>query len=280
MPKPHVTFAAGFGLSLAAGLAGCAHRDAPSPASVTRVQPARASATTLLALGRSAQARGDLASALSFDRAAHHAAPDDPLPLLYEGEIAEQRNQFDRARLLLAAYIARRPQDVQGQAELGIAELASGHPRKADRWLAPIARGSNDPRILRNAAVARDLLGDPAAAEALDRRAIALDPTDPVLRANLALSLAAGGNALGGEHAIDQALALPRAPGFVAADAVMLLAFAGKTDIARSLGERQFGAAVTSVLLSRAARARTSHSPAGRATAFGLVTATVPPPER
>jgi Flp pilus assembly protein TadD len=255
-------------------LTGCAHRT--NLADTPNATPEKAN--SFASMAASAMERGDFAGALLFDRQAKQADPNNPAPDLNEGEIAERQSEFGRAKLLISAYLVRKPEDVQAQADLGIAELALGNPQHAHDLLGPIAAKSDDGRILRNDGVALDQLGRQDAAQALDRRALELEPTDPLLRGNLALSLAVSNQAADAEAMIETAISMSDAPPYEDANAVMILAFAGKTQIARQLGDKQFGTAATQELLSRASNARDADSNAARAKAFGVVTATIPQP--
>lgn len=246
-------------LGAAFALSGCTPRTA-----------GEARAQNYLSLGKSALQRGDLASAASFDRLARQADPQNTAALLAEAEVAERQGQFEQAKILLDAYLQRVPKSAEAQIDLGIAELGSGNAEQADAILAPFAKTSTDPRVLRNEAVALDLLGRTADAEAMDRQAIALDPADPVLRGNLALTLAADGQTDAAERMIASAISLPNAPRAEDANAVMLLAYSGKIAHARKLGRQTLGNSTTEALIKRAEAARRTKDPARRAEAFGM----------
>ncbi|HVW38273.1 MAG TPA: FG-GAP-like repeat-containing protein, partial [Pirellulales bacterium] len=68
----------------------------------------------------------------------HEAAPDDPLPLIGEARLAIRYGRLDRAKQLLNAVLAKAPQQIEAQAELGQLLLSEGDP-EFGRWLAEAA---------------------------------------------------------------------------------------------------------------------------------------------
>ena len=258
-------------LVLFSSLSGCAQL-AKAPAPSVGAVSSSARAKVMISMGRSAQQRGDDRSALSFYQSARAIDPTQSAPLLFEGEIAENQGHFQRAQIFFSSYIALHPSDQTAQIDLGIADLAIGQLKAANGLLWPIAQTTRDTRVLRNEAVTLALLGDQRSALSLQRRVVAIDPTDPVLRANLALLLAAKGNMMGAERRINQALALHNPPRFIKADAIMILALAGKPALAQYFGDQEFGDAITKTLLQRVANVRHANGFAARAAAFGMVT--------
>lgn len=252
-------------------LSGCSHIS-KTPISVGGPVSSATRAEAMITMGRSAQQRGDERSALSFYQSARSIDPNQSAPLLYEGEIAESQGHFQRAQIFLSSYLTQNPDDQSAQIDLGIADLAIGQLKAANRLLSPIARTTNDTRVLRNESVTLALLGDQHSALSVQRRAVVIDPTDPVLRANLALLLAAKGDTVRAEQQINQALALRNPPRFIKTDAIMILALAGRSALAQRLGDQQFGNVITKTLLRRVANVRHAHGFAARAAAFGMVT--------
>jgi Flp pilus assembly protein TadD len=233
---------------------------------------AGANTNKLIAIGDHMRANGDAAGAMAFYRHASLNVPRDPLPLIREGETYIAMNQPLRAAAVFREALVLDGGSTEAKAGLAVAELAVGQPQEAATLLAPLANG-DDTRIIRNYGVSLDLLGRQTEAQAAYRRGLQIAPTDGDLHADLALSLAVGGDMVGAINEMESALASPKTHPWQRANQVLLLALAGHADVARALGERTLGANQTSDLLDRAERARAADTPTARAAVLGLVDA-------
>ncbi|HXT57611.1 MAG TPA: FG-GAP-like repeat-containing protein, partial [Pirellulales bacterium] len=81
----------------------------------------------------------------------HQAAPDDPLPLLGEARMAIHRSRLQKAKELLKEVLAKAPELIEAQAELGQVLLSDEDP-ELGQWLvqsAPVAEAHPDVWVTR-----------------------------------------------------------------------------------------------------------------------------------
>jgi len=245
-------------------LAGCAGPNGAAPV------PAGNQTASLLRLGDRMRASGDMAGALGFYSAAAQRDPRSAPALEKLGEGFLAVGEPARAEQAFRAALAVRE---SGTARHGLAVALIGQQRAAEAlpMLERLARGSSDPRLLRDWGVALDLAGQPRAAQEAYRRGLAAAPADATLHGNLALSLALDGQAEAAMASLRAALAAPVPDARLGANAVLVLALCGNEAEARAQGMARLGAEATEGLLARAATARGMPDAASRAAAIGLV---------
>ncbi len=268
-----VVMRCGWPLALAAGLVGCGGR----PRQATTITAPQGLPGTpeqsLVRMGDSMRQSGDLNGASDFYLAAIARDPHDVAPLLRLGDTQLAMGASQRAEQSFRAALALEPRNREASVGLAIALLSHGDPATALAYIAPIARTSRDPRVLRNYGVALDMLGRSAEAQAVYRRGLTQTPADPDLHGNLALSLATSGNMAGAEAEIRAAVNLPNAPERELVNEVMLLAMAGQDAEARAAGMQFADPDRTEALMEQGHRAAAAETPGARAVALGTITA-------
>ncbi len=268
---------AGLIVALALGVAGCEQPrvttiiQEPKPLPGTPVE-------SLVRIGDSMRQSGDPEDAANIYLAAVGRDQRAPVPLIRLGEVQLELGRVPQAQQSFRAALVLAPGDATASADLAIALLASGQPAEALPLIEPVARGSHDPRVLRNYGVTLDMLGRSADAQAAYRRALTQFPADADLHGNLALSLAVSGDLAGAQQEMDAAINLPNAPAHLAASRVLLLAMEGQDGAARDAGRLLPNPADAETLIEQGHRAAAATTPAERAAILGLVNASSPPP--
>jgi Flp pilus assembly protein TadD len=260
-------------LPLLALCAGCAAPDPPAHAPRTLAGSQRPEMLTRL--GDDMRRSGDSADAIGFYRAASQAAPRDPAMLERMGDAFMDMNDPARAEQAFRGELVIDPGNVAAKRGLALALLAQGRASEALPILQRLAEGSSDPGLLRAEGTALDMVGRPADAQAVYRRALSIAPVDPDLHGNLALSLALSGDAAGALTEMQAAIAAPNPDPRQDANAVLVLALTGNADAARTRGDATIGAAATEALLARAQQALTATDARSRAISVGVLTGSV-----
>lgn len=279
MPLTRTVTIGGLALALTLPLAGCGSRGPRQQTVIAAPEPQEIAGTpaeALVRLGDSMRASGDPDGAAQFYEAAVARDGRSVLALDKLGDALLAAGDGPRAEAAFRAARVLSPGDRDAGVGLGIALLARGDAAGALPLLEPAARSSRDARVLRNYGVALDMTGRQAEAQAAYRRGLAEFPANPDLHANLALSLAIGGDVAGAEREIDAAANLPNASDRVRANRVMLLAMAGRDVDAREAGRQLAEPGRIDALVAQGSRARAAAGPAGRAAALGTVMAPGP----
>ena len=113
--------------------------------------------------------------------------------LLLAGMAQYADGKFDQAQNALGTYLRKFPGDLAARRMLGATLLAKGQPHLAMNVFQPVLALTQDVGMLAVAAEASRLMGRLNESRSLLQRAIALEPKNPGLRTNLALTdLAAG----------------------------------------------------------------------------------------
>ena len=150
---------------------------------------------TLMRLGATTHADGDLATALGFYRRAAQLDPSAAAPLVAAGNTLVEMKQPDEAIVAFSAALRRKARDPEALRGLARAYLMTGKPELAGHALAIAFQDTpNDAPLLRLIGVADDFAAQHEEAQARYRRGLELLPNDPALSLDLALSLALTGN--------------------------------------------------------------------------------------
>ena len=147
-----------------------------------------------------------------------------------------QLSRNDEATAAAARALVFHPNDVEGLLELARDHIQAGQPFYA---LEPLKQAQTAapkdwrPRSL--AGVAYDQLGRTDDARGAWREALALSPDNPAVLSNLAMSLAAGGEAAKAETLLRKAVQSPQAGVVTRQDLALVLGLQGKTAEAEKL---------------------------------------------
>ena len=229
-------------------------------------------AAGMVRLGDDVRRQGDLDGALTIYQAASSRDGRNVAALERIGAASITLGEPLRAEQAFRAIMALGTASAEVRYGLGIALLAQHRISEALPILAALGQGSSDLRLLRVYAVALDMSGRSAEAQASYRRGLALAPADSSLHGDLALSLAASGDitAALAESAAAMAAVVPDPR--QQANNVLLLAISGQEDEARRRGTDLLGRDRTEAVLQRAALVRQAPDAASRAIALGVLT--------
>ena len=244
----------------------------PAPPGVTAEQRPG----MLLRLGDDMLRDGDSAGALRLYQSARQAAPNEAAPLIHIGDALGNLDDAPRAEQAFRGALVLVPGDADAQRGLALALIAQGRAREALPLLQELDKGTTDIRVLRAEGTAFDLLGQPGRAQAIYRRALQQAPVDAALHGNLALSLALSGNKDAALGEIMAAMNSPAPDSRQDANAVLVLALAGRMSEARQRGAATIGLPATEVLVARASRADMVGGHARNPAAVGVLTGTNP----
>lgn len=176
-----------FALAACLALAACGHQQQQQPELALNGEPR-------LRVAQAAEELGDFALAEEMYAAASSAAPTDAAVQLRYAEILVRRGKVAQARDLLTRHLAtvRDPQQLRDG--LGSIYVVSGDPARAvGEFDAGLAANPSDIRAMVNKGVALDMLHRHDEAQALYRQALAIEPDDPAIINDLALSLLLAG---------------------------------------------------------------------------------------
>ena len=149
----------------------------------------------LMRIAAAAHAGGDLSTALGLYRRAAQVEPLQPAPLVAAGNTLLDIGDANEAIVAFNAALARNPRDPEALRGLARAYLLTGKPELAGQPLSLAYKDTpDDPKLLQLVGVADDFAGQHEEAQARYRRGLELQPGDPGLSLNLALSLALTGN--------------------------------------------------------------------------------------
>jgi len=259
---------------VAQGFVACALSACAVPAAKPAVE-AQPTLPSLTRLGDDMRHGGDSAGALDLYRAADARDPRDAEALARTGDAFLEVGEPGRAETAFRAALAVR--DVPGAGRgLAVALLQQGRAVEALPLLQPLATDGAPAGVWRATGTALDLLGRQSEAQVAYRKGLIAAPADSGLHGNLALSLAISGQLTEALSEANAAVTAPNADPRQTANQVLLLAYAGQTEAARTRGRAMLGLPATNVLLTRAAQARAT-APAARAQVFGLMAHASPP---
>ncbi len=144
-------------------------------------------------VGDQTRTRGDLASAVTIYRRAADLAPSNPQPYLAMGDTLLALGAYNDATKAYHDAIDRGV-TVDAYRGLGNALIAQGQPGLAlTQFEQAIRLAEDDVRGYSGKGVALDMIGDYAAAQAVYRWALQIDPDNKTVLNNLGLSLAFSG---------------------------------------------------------------------------------------
>jgi Flp pilus assembly protein TadD len=146
---------------------------------------------TLMRIGAAAHAAGDLPSAVSTYRRAASVDPHSVAAFVALGNTLSEMGNANEAIIAYNSALERESNDGEALRGLARAYLRTGRPELAGQPLAVAFKDTpNDPKLLQLIGVADDFFGQHEEAQARYRRGLELQPGDPGLSLNLALSLA------------------------------------------------------------------------------------------
>ncbi|WP_338665300.1 tetratricopeptide repeat protein [Pararoseomonas sp. SCSIO 73927] len=233
----------------------------------------RSTSRSMLRVGDHMLDSGELSTAETFYRGAAERDPTDPEPRLRLANLRARQGDPDAAMRAYMEAVAADPGNAEARKAAAGLLLRRGDRASAGvalDLLAPIAGSSGrDARTPRLQGVALDLLGRQAEAAEAYRRGLAVNPNDPALRANLALSLAVAGQADAAMEEAGRAMAAPGSGPAQRGTLVLVLAIAGRdADAQREAALLPPGEADAVLAKGRSAARQTD--PAGRAAALGI----------
>jgi len=157
-------------------------------------------ADVLLGIGRARAAASDRAGAAEAFREALQVSPEHPGALAALGEVLAEDGQDEAALPHLERAVELTPSDVGARRALARVQARRGSPQRALELLEPASlpqgvEGRARAELLSDAARIRRESGDLAGAERTLATAVALEPDDPPLRAELASLYEAAGQA-------------------------------------------------------------------------------------
>jgi Flp pilus assembly protein TadD len=172
-------------LVLCAGLLGCAANKPTTEAGAPAL-----SSESRLSVAEAAEQAGDHDLALSMYVSAATAAPTDVPLQLRTADALARSGQFAQAEQLLRAALAKSPDQRELTRGLGLIYLVSGNAAPAvDQFNKLLAADPRDANALADKGIGLDLLHQHAAAQALYRQALQIEPSDAGIANDLALSL-------------------------------------------------------------------------------------------
>jgi len=217
--------------ALCAWLAACGRPGTPS-------QPTELNPESRLRVGEAAERTGDMETAISMYTAAADGAPDDSAVQVRAASGLARAGKWNQARDLLVARVKAHPKDPDLLRTLAAIYVMVGQPRTAiSRFDELLAAAPADIGATVDKAVALDLQGQHAEAQALYRRAQARAPQDPVIANNLALSLLMSGQPQEALAALSQFAEADEVPDRLKINLGIILAANGQRDRALRLLE-------------------------------------------
>jgi Flp pilus assembly protein TadD len=150
---------------------------------------------SLMRIGAAARSGGDYANAVGVFRRAAEIAPTQPAPFVELGNTLLQTGGVDEAIVAYNSALARDSSNPAALLGLAKAYLRTARPELALEPLSKaIAEHPDDPKVLLVMGVADDQTGRHRQAQDYYRHGLDLDPGNPALTTNLALSLALSGD--------------------------------------------------------------------------------------
>lgn len=198
-------------------------------------QPNAAAAAALLRVAAATRAAGDYASAINVLKRAHKLAPDDTDIAIELGESLAAVRAYDEAREMMVAAIKLQPRETRALRGLANALVALSEPALAITRYHEALAIRPEAATYNGLAVALDILNDGAGAEEAYRSGLALDPHNPSLIGNLALSLALQGRHKDAIDLVAAELRAGRSTARLRQNLALVYGLAGRTDDARAL---------------------------------------------
>ncbi len=167
------------------------------------------SVTTMMRVASAAHEAGNFSTAINLYRRAHASAPGDIEPLLRLGAVLVDAGAPNDAAEAYRAALTERPLEQRALRGLGTALLALGQPEMATaQYRAALSQEETASNYL-GLGVSLDMSGNHQEAQDIYLNALNLDPDNPILLNNLALSLAFDGQF---ENALSYLLPLVDSP--------------------------------------------------------------------
>lgn len=211
-------------------LAGCVAQDpnpSPSDAAVD---------SSLRAAARASQQVHNYSGAVAHYASLYERNPEDQEVVLGYARNLRYLGDVSRAVVVLEAALATRPDDMVLLAEYGRALLAADRPADALVSLARVAEADGADWRARSAiGIAHDLLDQPDLAIAAYQDALAIEPNNPVVLNNLALSQTMAGDIEAGIASLRRALLSSASGVQERQNLAVLLALSGRLDEAEQL---------------------------------------------
>jgi len=158
--------------------------------------------------------------------------PDNADALQRQGDAYFALGQIAEAEVSYRRALIARPGQAAAQLGLGRVELVRDPPAGAATLARLVATDPGNVAATDDLAIARDLMGQHAQAQALYRQALQAAPADVPTQVNLGLSLALGGNSAEAITLLAPLAARPDATSRMRADYAVALAIGGQADAA------------------------------------------------
>lgn len=165
----------------------------PRDKQLAEEQPNAAAAAALLRVARATRAAGDYTSAINVLKRAHKLAPGDGEIAVELGESLAAVGAYDEAREVMTAAARLRADDTRALRGLANALVALSEPALAAGRYRQALAVRKEAATYNGLGVALDILNDVEGAAAAYRSGLAIEPRNPSLVGNLALSLALRG---------------------------------------------------------------------------------------
>ncbi len=241
--------------AIALGLAACG---GPRPAALNLPpqSPALSSGAPTIRVADAALLGGAPAMALEVSDEILSKNPADLPALLRKGEALYQLRRYDESEATLDRALKISPANAAALLGLGRIGLARDPAKAAKLFSEVLAGDRRNATALNDLGIARDLLGQHAAAQIAYRTALTITPDMLAARVNLGVSLAMSGHE---QEALDVLRPLADAPDMnprVRQDLATTLALAGEDRAARELLAKDLDAAQVSEAMSGVMRLR------------------------
>lgn len=159
-------------------------------------------------LGALRYQKGDREGAIDLLQRSHHAAPEQPAPLLTLGKVYFDSREFDQARDVLSKALALDPNQGGAHTTLGHIALTQGDNRLGEQHFRTALRAGDDPQALAGLAMIACDLGQADLALNHATQAAQLEPRDALIQFTLGRAFHLNGNQAFAEQALNNALAL------------------------------------------------------------------------
>jgi len=220
-------------VSLGGMVAACALPEQASEDRSAKLIPAKES----VRMGNASLSGGDAVGAINFYQQALKGKPDDYDASLGLADALMRSGESSAALKAYARAAEINPKAVEpllGQGRIAIMQRRFADAQAAYNHAADLT-GRTDPRPLVGLGTIQDLCGNPAAAQELYLKALALKPDDVSARNNLGLSLALSGNPRAAVDILMEIVQSPSAPSKARHNLALAYGLMGNTDASENV---------------------------------------------